>query len=170
MSDQLRSFFGCGLDDERTFDLDDYVWAAIRHGASGFMLKDTAAGDLAAAVRVVADGQALLAPTVTKRLIEHHRTSGLGAPSGELPGHDELTEREAEVFELLARGRSNAEIAAALYVGETTVKTHVGRVLAKLGLREQTRVESVSGSSWGKACSKLCHLLNPPAPALHESP
>ncbi len=124
-----------------TFDLDDYVWAAIRHGASGFMLKDTAAGDLAAAVRVVAEGQALLAPTVTRRLIEHHRTTDTAGTTRPLHGLDDLTDRESEVFELLARGRSNAEIAEALFVGETTVKTHVGRVLAKLGLRD--RVQAV---------------------------
>lgn len=124
-----------------TFDLDEYVWAAIQHGASGFMLKEAAAADLAAAVRVVADGQALLAPTVTRRLIEQYRSGGATTAAQPLPGQDALTERETEVFELLARGRSNAEIAEALYVGEATVKTHVGRVLSKLGLRD--RVQAV---------------------------
>ncbi len=124
-----------------TFDLDDYVWAALQNGASGFMLKEAAAADLAAAVRVVADGQALLAPTVTRRLIERYRDGGFAGVETPLDGYTDLTDREVEVFQLLARGRSNAEIATELYVGETTVKTHVGRVLQKLGLRD--RVQAV---------------------------
>ncbi len=122
-----------------TFDLDDYVYAALRAGASGFLLKDTPPEDLVHAVRVVAAGEALLAPSVTRRLIEEfaRRAPDQGPP----PSLDVLTERELEVLRHMARGQSNAEIAEALYLGETTVKTHVGRVLMKLGLRD--RVQAV---------------------------
>jgi DNA-binding NarL/FixJ family response regulator len=119
-----------------TFDLDDYVYEALRAGASGFLLKDASAGELAAAVRVVAAGDALLSPSVTKRLIAEF--SRLGAPRG--PSKDklgDLTERETEVLALVARGLSNSEIAAELVVAEQTVKTHFGRVLMKLGLRDR---------------------------------
>ncbi len=119
-----------------TFDLDDYVYEALRAGASGFLLKDASAGELAAAVRIVAAGDALLSPSVTKRLIAEF--SRLGAPRG--PSKDrlaELTERETEVLALIARGLSNSEIAAELVVAEQTVKTHFGRVLMKLGLRDR---------------------------------
>jgi DNA-binding NarL/FixJ family response regulator len=121
-----------------TFDLDDYVYQALRWGASGFLLKDASAGELADAVRVVAAGDALLAPGVTRRLIAEF--ARLGAPRG--PSRDQLrqlTEREAEVLALVARGLSNAEIAARLVVAEQTVKTHVSRILAKLGLRDRTQ-------------------------------
>lgn len=121
-----------------TFDLDDYVYEALRAGASGFLLKDASAEELAHAVRVVARGEALLAPAVTKRLITEF--ARLGAPKG--PNRkriDALTERETEVLGLIARGLSNAEVAAALVVGEQTVKTHVGRILMKLGLRDRTQ-------------------------------
>jgi len=123
-----------------TFDLDEYVFAALRAGASGFLLKDTPAEDLVAAVRVVASGDALLAPSVTRRVIEEFATS---APTDRAPVIDlsALTEREREVLVLMARGLSNAEIAGELYLGETTVKTHVGRVLMKLQLRD--RVQAV---------------------------
>lgn len=126
-----------------TFDVDEHVYAALRAGASGFLLKDTPAEDLVRAVRVVAAGEALLAPTVTRRLVEHV-VQGAGAPMAAVeppPGLAELTERELEVLQLVARGLSNAEIAAELIVGEATVKTHVGRVLMKLGLRD--RVQAV---------------------------
>ena len=123
-----------------TFDLDEYVYDAVRAGASGFLLKDSPADELVRAVRVVAAGDALLAPSVTRTLIEEfarHR-----------PEHNHthepiegLTERETEVWRHMARGLSNAEIAAALYLGETTVKTHVSRVLMKLGVRD--RVQAV---------------------------
>jgi DNA-binding NarL/FixJ family response regulator len=119
-----------------TFDLDDYVYEALRAGASGFLLKDVRREDLASAVRVVAAGEALLAPSITKRLIHEFARrprSGLQA----LAGLDPLTPREREVLELMARGQSNAEIAADLVIGEQTVKTHVGNVLAKLGLRDR---------------------------------
>ena len=127
-----------------TFDLDEYVFEALRAGASGFLLKDVRREDLVHAVRVVAGGDALLAPAVTRRLIEDFArrpaaSDGAGAPRA--PGLDRLTPREREVLELIGRGRNNAEIGAELFVGEATVKTHVGRVLMKLDLRD--RVQAV---------------------------
>jgi DNA-binding NarL/FixJ family response regulator len=123
-----------------TFDLDEYVYEALRAGASGFLLKDTPAEQLVDAVRVVAEGNGLLAPSVTRRLIEEvARRPPL--PSAPPPELEDLTPREREVFELVARGLSNAEIADRLVVGETTVKTHVAHALAKLGLRD--RVQAV---------------------------
>jgi DNA-binding NarL/FixJ family response regulator len=123
-----------------TFDLDEYVYDALAAGASGFLLKDVQPEELVAGIRVVASGEALLAPTVTRRLIEDFsrlRPGRMETP----PGVDELTPREGEVWGLLAQGLSNAEIAERLIVGETTVKTHVARVLTKLGLRD--RVQAV---------------------------
>jgi DNA-binding NarL/FixJ family response regulator len=123
-----------------TFDLDEYVYGALEAGASGFLLKDAPPEQLTAAVRVVAAGEALLAPAITRKLIEDFsraRPSAADPP----PGLDELTPREREVWELLALGISNGEIAETLVVSETTVKTHVARVLAKLGLRD--RVQAV---------------------------
>jgi DNA-binding NarL/FixJ family response regulator len=122
-----------------TFDLDDYVYSAIRAGASGFLLKDAPPDDLVAAVRVLADGEALLAPSVTRRLIEQF-ASGSGDYVAH-PGLDDLTERETGVLRLMARGLSNQEIADQLVLGETTVKTHVSRILMKLDLRD--RVQAV---------------------------
>ena len=119
-----------------TFDLDDYVYEALRAGASGFLLKDRPPEELVAAVRVIAAGEALLAPSVTRRLIEEFARRAPAVKPAEL---DELTEREREVLVLMARGLSNAEIARALFVAETTVKTHVGRVLHKLGLRDRAQ-------------------------------
>ncbi len=122
-----------------TFDLDDYVYAALRNGASGFLLKDTPPEDLVRAIRIVAAGEALLAPTVTRRLIEElSRAPARPTPPPELAS---LTDREHEVLRLVARGLSNGEIARELVLGETTVKTHVGRILMKLGLRD--RVQAV---------------------------
>jgi DNA-binding NarL/FixJ family response regulator len=123
-----------------TFDLNEYVYEALRAGASGFLLKDVPPEQLAAGIRVVAQGEALLAPSITKRLIQEFAAA---APARATPpkGLDELTARELEVFKLVARGLSNAEIAAELIVSETTVKTHVARVLMKLGLRD--RVQAV---------------------------
>ncbi|MFA1545749.1 response regulator [Actinomadura chokoriensis] len=119
-----------------TFDLDDYVYAALRAGASGFLLKDASATELADAMRVVAAGDALLSPSVTRRLIaEFSRLGGPRAPSRKRL--DELTERETEVLALVARGLSNGEIAGRLVVAEQTVKTHFGRILMKLGLRDR---------------------------------
>ncbi|MEU0936666.1 MULTISPECIES: response regulator transcription factor [unclassified Embleya] len=122
-----------------TFDLDEYVYEALRAGASGFLLKDASAEELAHAVRVVAAGDALLAPNLTKRLIgEFSRLAG--APRVPLKDRvGDLTERETEVLSLIAQGLSNAEIAARLVVAEQTVKTHVGRILVKLGLRDRTQ-------------------------------
>ena len=123
-----------------TFDLDEYVYDALGAGASGFLLKDSPPEQLVSAIRVVAGGEALLAPSITSRLIEQFARTR--AVSGEPPpGLDELTARELEVFKLMARGLSNAEIANALVVGDTTVKTHVARLLGKLGLRD--RVQAV---------------------------
>ncbi|MFI6983073.1 response regulator [Embleya sp. NPDC050154] len=122
-----------------TFDLDEYVYEALRAGASGFLLKDASAEELAHAVRVVAAGDALLAPNITKRLITEFSRLG-GAPRTPLKERlGDLTERETEVLSLIAQGLSNAEIAAALVVAEQTVKTHVGRILIKLGLRDRTQ-------------------------------
>ncbi|MEM9465914.1 MAG: response regulator transcription factor [Actinomycetota bacterium] len=124
-----------------TFDLDEYVFAALQAGAAGFLLKDTPPEALLDAVEIIAAGDALLAPSITKRLIaEFAKGATVGSPS-DLPGFGELTERETEVLIAMARGLSNAEIAESLYVGETTVKTHVGRVLMKLGVRD--RVQAV---------------------------
>jgi DNA-binding NarL/FixJ family response regulator len=119
-----------------TFDLDEYVYEALRAGASGFLLKDRPPEELVAAVRVIASGEALLAPSVTRRLIEEFARRPPAVKPTEL---DELTEREREVLVLMAKGLSNAEIARALFVAETTVKTHVGRVLHKLGLRDRAQ-------------------------------
>jgi DNA-binding NarL/FixJ family response regulator len=127
-----------------TFDLDEYVLAAIRAGASGFLLKDVPPEELAAAIRIVAAGDALLAPSVTRRLLDKFAAT-LAAPSADRRlaprGLADLTDRELEVFTLIARGLSNTEIAERLFLGETTVKTHVSRVFAKLDVRD--RVQAV---------------------------
>ena len=120
-----------------TFDLDEYVYAAIRAGASGFLLKDVQPADLVAAIRVVAAGNSLFAPAATQRLLERFAGSG-PAPSRTL---DSLTEREREILALIASGLSNAELATRLHLSETTVKTHVSSVLRKLGVRD--RVQAV---------------------------
>jgi DNA-binding NarL/FixJ family response regulator len=124
-----------------TFDLNEYVYEAMRAGASGFLLKDIPRSQLIEGVRTVARGEALLAPTITKRLIEQfvRRPPASVRPSS--PKLDALTAREREVLQLVARGRSNAEIATALYVSDATVKTHVAHALAKLDLRD--RVQAV---------------------------
>jgi len=123
-----------------TFDLDEYIYAALRAGANGFLLKDALAADLIAAIRSVADGQSVAAPAVTRRLIEHFvATSAPPAPdSGRL---DPLTARERDVLTLVAQGLSNAEIAGTLHLSEGTVKNHINRILAKLDLRD--RVQAV---------------------------
>ena len=121
-----------------TFDRSQLVYDSLCAGASGFLLKDLPSEQLVAGVRAVARGEELLAPRITRRLIEEFTRAGRQAPP---PGYDALTERELQILELVARGRSNAEIAAELFVGIQTVKTHVARVLAKLGLRD--RVQAV---------------------------
>ncbi|MFF9509372.1 response regulator [Streptomyces sp. NPDC014724] len=122
-----------------TFDLDEYVYQALRAGASGFLLKDASARQLADGVRVVASGEALLAPTVTKRLInEFSKLAEVPRPPA-LARIGDLTERETEVLVLIAQGRSNSEIASRLVVAESTIKTHVSRILVKLGLRDRTQ-------------------------------
>ncbi|MFE1443997.1 response regulator [Streptomyces sp. NPDC058739] len=125
-----------------TFDLDEYVYQALRAGASGFLLKDASARQLADGVRVVAEGEALLAPSVTKRLIsEFAKMSDTPRRAAQTAGaaYGELTERETEVLVLIAQGLSNAEIAERLVVAESTIKTHVSRILVKLGLRDRTQ-------------------------------
>ncbi|MFD1720618.1 response regulator [Amnibacterium endophyticum] len=128
-----------------TFDVDDYVLEALRAGASGFLLKDALPDELVEAVRVVARGDALLAPSVTRRLIERFAARPAGQTSmAELDG---LTDREREVLREVARGRSNREIAGALFIAEQTVKTHVSRVLGKLGLRDRAQAVVVAYES-----------------------
>ena len=127
-----------------TFDLDEYVYGALRAGASGFLLKDAPADDLVDAIRVVARGDALLAPQVTKRLILEFAAR----PSARsLDGLDSITDRELDVLRLVARGQSNAEIAETLFLGETTVKTHVSRLLSKLGVRDRVQLVVVAYES-----------------------
>jgi len=141
-----RALAGSGVQDPvkvvilTTFDLDEYVVDALAAGASGFLLKDAPPEELVRAIRVVASGDALLAPSVTRRLLD--RFAAQRVPASQLPpGLADLTERELEVLRLVARGLSNAEIAETLVLGETTVKTHVSRILAKLDLRD--RVQAV---------------------------
>jgi DNA-binding NarL/FixJ family response regulator len=129
-----------------TFDLHDYVHAALRAGASGFMLKDAPAEQLVDAIRIIANGDALLAPSITQALIDEIARQPVRDRSS-YPGIDELTERELEVLHLMARGRSNSEIARDLYLGEATVKTHVGRILAKLGARDRVQAVVVAYES-----------------------
>jgi DNA-binding NarL/FixJ family response regulator len=123
-----------------TFDLDEYVYAAIRAGASGFLLKDARPSQLVDAIRVVSDGEALLAPAITRRLLERFAAT-LPTPEERAPALATLTDRERDVLELVASGLSNSEIAERLFLGETTVKTHVSSLLRKLGLRD--RVQAV---------------------------
>ncbi|MEU1364598.1 response regulator transcription factor [Streptomyces sp. NPDC005803] len=122
-----------------TFDLDEYVYQALRAGASGFLLKDASARQLADGVRVVASGEALLAPTVTRRLITEFSKLAAAPRPPALAQIGDLTERETEVLVLIAQGLSNAEIASHLVVAESTIKTHVSRILVKLGLRDRTQ-------------------------------
>jgi len=123
-----------------TFDLDEYVFEALRAGASGFLLKDTLPGDLLAAVRVVAGGQALLAPSVTRRLMEEFVTRPAAVTSEPPPGFDTLTERETEVLVAVARGMSNTEIADTLFISPATAKTHVSHLLTKLAARDRAQL------------------------------
>ena len=121
-----------------TFDLDDYVYGALRAGAGGFLLKDAQGDELVEAVRVIANGDAIITPSVTKRLISEFANRPEATPA---QGLDELTDREIDVLRLLAKGMSNAEIGEELFVSETTVKTHVSHILTKLRLRD--RVQAV---------------------------
>ncbi|MGD0065350.1 MAG: response regulator transcription factor [Streptosporangiaceae bacterium] len=126
-----------------TFDLDEYAFGALRAGASGFLLKDVRPGDLVAAIRTVAAGDAVISPRVTRRLLEEYAQVlplSVSQQAERYPQLATLTEREREVLIAVAKGLSNAEIAAALYVSEATVKSHVGRILAKLGLRDRVQV------------------------------
>ena len=123
-----------------TFDLDDYIYEALRIGASGFLLKDSEPEELLHAVRVVAAGEALLSPSVTRRLIENF-VAARPHPATSATALNGLTDREREVLRLIALGRSNAEIAGELFIAEQTTKTHVSRILQKLGLRD--RVQAV---------------------------
>ncbi len=128
-----------------TFDLDDYVYDAIRAGASGFLLKDTPPDDLAEAIRVVASGDALLSPSITRKLLEEFTKT----PTAPQPnkGLNDLTDREEEVLRQLAKGLSNSEIAERLFVSETTVKTHVSHILTKLELRDRVQAVVVAYES-----------------------
>ncbi len=131
-----------------TFDLDEYAFGALRAGASGFLLKDVRPHELVAAVRTVASGDAVVSPRVTRRLLEEYALqlpvgSGSGGdadPASRFPQLSSLTEREREVLAVVAQGLSNVEIATSLFVSETTVKSHVGRILAKLGLRDRVQI------------------------------
>jgi DNA-binding NarL/FixJ family response regulator len=126
-----------------TFDLDEYAFGALRAGASGFLLKDVRPGDLVAAIRTVAAGDAVVSPRVTRRLLEEYAQVlplSVSQKAERYPQLSALTEREREVLIAVAKGLSNAEIAAALYVSEATVKSHVGRILAKLCLRDRVQV------------------------------
>ncbi len=143
--DAARAILAAGFDPPvrvlmlTTFDIDDYVYEALSIGASGFLLKDAPAEELVRAVRVVADGQALLAPTVTRRLIADVTSRRAAARVKPAPALAALTPREREVLELIAKGMSNTEIAEALFVAEQTVKTHVSKVFAKLDLRDRAQ-------------------------------
>jgi DNA-binding NarL/FixJ family response regulator len=122
-----------------TFDLDEYVYEALKAGASGFLLKRTPAEDLVSGIRVVAEGEALLAPSVTQRLIETFRARPEATPARDVSELDDLTDREREVLVLVARGMTNGDIASHLFLSEGTVKTHVKRIFAKLNLHDRTQ-------------------------------
>ena len=129
-----------------TFDLHDYVHAALRAGASGFMLKDAPAEQLVDAIRIIANGDALLAPSITQALIDEVARQPV-RDRASYPGVEQLTERELGVLQLMARGQSNNEIATELFLGEATIKTHVGRILAKLGARDRVQAVVVAYES-----------------------
>ena len=128
-----------------TFDIDEYVYGALRAGASGFLLKDAPADDLIAAIRIVASGDALLAPSVTRRIIEQFAAGP--DPGRTVEGLDDLTDREVEVLKLVATGMSNTEIAGDLFVSEATVKTHVSHILTKLAVRDRVQAVVVAYES-----------------------
>jgi DNA-binding NarL/FixJ family response regulator len=146
-----RAIVGEGLDTRvlilTTFDLDEYVFGALRAGASGFLLKDTLPDELLMAVRIVADGEALLAPRVTRRLIEQFALQTEVTPAERNPAIDTLTERELEVLVAVARGLSNAELAEELFMSHATAKTHVSRLLAKLHSRDRAQLVMIAYES-----------------------
>jgi DNA-binding NarL/FixJ family response regulator len=144
-----------------TFDADEYVYAALRAGASGFLLKDAPPEELAVGVRVIAAGEALLAPSVTRRVIEEFARL---RPEREQRSLEGLTDREMEVLRLVARGLSNAEIARELVIGETTVKSHVGNVLMKLGVRDRAQAVVVAYESG------VVRPSGAPSPGSHADP
>jgi DNA-binding NarL/FixJ family response regulator len=143
--DATRRILACGVASRvlilTTFDLDEYVYEALRAGASGFLLKDVTARQLVDGVRVVAAGEALLAPTVTRRLLERFAPTLPGGEPQPLPALESLTDRELEILTLLASGLSNAELGAKLYLSEPTIKTHLSSIFRKLGVRD--RVQAV---------------------------
>ena len=144
-TEATRQIMSLGLDTKvlvlTTFDLDEYVFAALKAGASGFMLKDARPDDLLNAIRSVAAGEAVVAPSATRRLLEHVVPRLPDTPGREDPRLDVLTDREREVLVHVAHGESNQEIAGALFVAEATIKTHIGRIFSKLGARD--RVQAV---------------------------
>ena len=123
-----------------TFDIDEYAYEALQAGASGFLLKDAPPDDLLAAIRAVHSGDAVIAPSTTRRLIEHFAAARPSKKAADPPAIAELTEREREVLLEVAAGKSNAEIASTLFLAEATVKTHVGRILTKTGLRDRVQL------------------------------
>lgn len=137
---------GCKVLILTTFDLDEYVFEALRAGASGFLLKDTLPDELLSAIRVVADGEALLAPKVTRRLIEAFARQAAATPEAN-PGLALLTEREHEVLVEVARGHTNAEVAERLFMSQATAKTHVSRLLTKLGARDRAQLVVIAYES-----------------------
>jgi DNA-binding NarL/FixJ family response regulator len=145
-----------------TFDLDEHVYAAVRAGASGYLLKDAPSQELVAAVRVIAQGDALLAPSVTKRLIEEFARQPESATMT-IPLPDDLTDREREALELLAHGLSNREIAARMYIGEATAKTHVSRLLMKLGVRDRVQAVVLAYESGLVRPGRSATPIEPPA-------
>jgi DNA-binding NarL/FixJ family response regulator len=149
-----------------TFDLDEYVYDALRAGASGFLLKDVTAAQLADGVRVVAAGEAMLAPTVTRRLLERFAGSLPGSEAGP-PRLESLTEREREILTLLASGLSNAELGARLYLSEPTIKTHLSSIFRKLGVRD--RVQAVI-AAYDAGLARPADQLREPGPGARQRP
>jgi DNA-binding NarL/FixJ family response regulator len=127
-----------------TFDLDEYVFEALEAGASGFLLKDTPPQDLLRAVRVVADGEAMLSPTVTRRMLSHFSQGGNGAQATRHPGLEDLTERETDVLAAVGMGLSNAQIGERLFMSEATVKAHISKIFAKLGCSNRVQIAIIA--------------------------
>lgn len=127
-----------------TFDMDEYVFQALEAGASGFLLKDTAPQDLARAVHVIAGGEAMLSPTVTKRMLSHFSEANPGARQDRHPGLDQLTERETEVLGAVGAGLSNAQIGMRLFMSEATVKAHVSKIFAKLACTNRVQIAIIA--------------------------